>query len=515
MAISFVLDEDDAALCVGPAQGVRNRPRAEDVEYNTQRSIRRYIRRALGYLRRATLGRHASFMALQDPHAPMAARWVEFPHTPQRERGLVIQAGECLQLPVLITPPEPILWIRCLRAVPQISDDGLDVEIWCACDGSEMQLLLTQRLENSQVAASLRELTIDLPVPSGSMLRTEVRCSAGPRGQSTEDWLGLLGLVICARDELDLQRARTQHTWRLKNEIAHFSSAYSNDFYRDRHADRRASADGSSLPRALPPRPADHVVETAMREALHTRLRDVPPIAGENAFAYACRMLGLVIPVTAPNFPARLRALSAQHPDRPLRMLALCAGEAAIEGGILAAAGVPVDLCIVDVNASLLDQAVKRMPATVTVDRVLGDANDIGLQLGQFDVVNITSGLHHLVELERVLAAIAEILSPGGEFWLIGEQVGRNGNRLWPEALEIANRKSARTTTRESSMRGFRTSTSLQDASKVFEARTSSSNLIDIFCRSTVICATHSCGDWWMWRIPPTSILTIRPTASC
>jgi hypothetical protein len=42
--------------------------------------------------------------------------------------------------------------------------------------------------------------------------------------------------------------------------------------------------------------------------------------------------------------------------------------------------------------------------------------------------------------LERVLSTIARILEPSGEFWLIGEQVGRNGNRLWPEAAAVANR---------------------------------------------------------------------------
>jgi len=29
---------------------------------------------------------------------------------------------------------------------------------------------------------------------------------------------------------------------------------------------------------------------------------------------------------------------------------------------------------------------------------------------------------------------------PNGEFWIVGEAVGRNGNQLWPEALDAANR---------------------------------------------------------------------------
>ena len=442
MVTSFVLDEDGTnplAESAEPRVFAGKRQLNTLAEGISRSGPWRFMRRAFGFLRRVIHGPQGGPKPSLDFEAPVTDRWTEFQHMPQRERGLVMRAGEHFQLPVVIAPHEPILWIRCARAVPQISDDGLDVEIWYGRDGKEMQLLMTQRLDNSQTGASLRELTIDLPVTVGSLLRIEIRCGAGPQGRGDDDLLGLLGLVVCSRNEFDLLRARTHHAWRLKNEIAHFNQVYSNDFYRDRHKDRRVSTVGSSPPRALPPRPADHAAKTAMREALVTRLREVQPTTGENAFAYANRMLAMAIPVQPPDFPGRMRAMSARKAGRPLRMLALCAGEAAIEGGILAAANVPVELCIVDVNASLLDQAVMHMPAVVTVDRVLGDANDIGPQLGQFDVVNITSGLHHLVELERVLAAIAEILLPGGEFWLIGEQVGRNGNRLWPEALEIAN----------------------------------------------------------------------------
>jgi SAM-dependent methyltransferase len=435
MATSFVLD-DGVALQIDPVKVVGG-PRAKASAENPGWS--RTLRFGRQWLRRLIHGPQADLKAFRDPYVPVAARWTEFSHVSQRERGLVMQAGECLRLPVIITPRESVLWMRCLRGVPQISADGLDVEVWYACDGGAAQLLLSHRLDNSQTAAGLRELNVDLPVAVGCRLRVEIRCGAGPLGNATADWLGLLGLVVCARGELDLLRARAQHAWRLKNEIEHFSQAYSNDFYRDRHTQRRVGASESSPPRALPPRPADHTAEMSLRVSLRTHLESVEPLPDENAFAYANRMLAKVLPAQAPNFPERLRELFARHPDRPLRMLALCAGEAAIEGSILEAAGVPVELCIVDVNASLLEQAVLRMPPTVRVDRVLGDANDIGPQLGQFDVVNITSGLHHLVELERVLGAIAGILLPGGEFWLIGEQVGRNGNRLWPEALLLAN----------------------------------------------------------------------------
>lgn len=37
-----------------------------------------------------------------------------------------------------------------------------------------------------------------------------------------------------------------------------------------------------------------------------------------------------------------------------------------------------------------------------------------------------------------MLCGIARSLAPEGEFWLIGEQAGRSGNRLWPEAQLVA-----------------------------------------------------------------------------
>lgn len=363
-------------------------------------------------------------------------RWTEFPHASQRERGLVLLAGECLRMPILKIAREPVLWMRCLRAVPTISSDGLDIEVW-QCGGGAERLLLTQRVENCQPNAGLREVELALPVEHDAELQLEIRCGPGPGNDPTADWLGLTGVVICSRAELDLRKAQVQHAWRLDNEVAHFEHVYSDRFYADRDVDRGGAAVGPIRP--LPPSVSASPHLTDLRSALHSRLRDFLPSQGENPFGYAHRMLQTLIPQTAPDFAARLRSLSRTRSERPVRWMALCAGAASIEGALLEAAGVPVELCLVDVNEGLLETAASRMPANAKVERVLGDANEIGPELGSFDIVNITSGLHHLVELERVLEAIARMLHPDGEFWLIGEQVGRNGNRLWPEAIDTAN----------------------------------------------------------------------------
>ena len=74
-----------------------------------------------------------------------------------------------------------------------------------------------------------------------------------------------------------------------------------------------------------------------------------------------------------------------------------------------------------------------------SVEAIEGDLNTIDLQGSRFDVIICVAALHHVVELEHVIDTIAGALEPNGEFWSIGEYIGRNGIRLWPEDYEAAN----------------------------------------------------------------------------
>lgn len=67
------------------------------------------------------------------------------------------------------------------------------------------------------------------------------------------------------------------------------------------------------------------------------------------------------------------------------------------------------------------------------------NVNELDFSGEKWDVILCVSALHHIVELERVLKFCHDSLNEGGEFWSIGEYVGRNGNRLWPEARYEAN----------------------------------------------------------------------------
>ena len=365
----------------------------------------------------------------------LTPRWRELPHAPERTRAFIMVPGERLATPWLTAETETSVWLQLARGLPEISDDGLEVGLWLERDGGEPQPLLTLFLDNQAPDAGKQGLSLPLPLREGEKFRVSLRCGPGPRGEPDADWLAVVAWVVGRLERLPLLRARSHARWRLANELAHFSGAYDQAFYAGREVDRGGDAAASGL-RRLPEPPAALPAPDLSR--LQARLTDTDARPGENAFGYAHRLLRQLLPLPDPDFAGRLRALQARRPDSPLRMLSLCAGRGAVEGALLESADVPVHLCLVDVNESLLERAAAQMPGRVKVERVLGSVDAIGPALGAFDVVNITSGLHHLVELERVLAAIAALLAPGGEFWLIGEQVGRNGNRLWPEAREAA-----------------------------------------------------------------------------
>jgi SAM-dependent methyltransferase len=363
-------------------------------------------------------------------------RWIEFGHAQERFRGLVIVAGEVLKSPWLKAPQEPWLSLAYLRGLPKISDDGLDFSIDIEFKHRVPALqLIKSVLNNEMPKGGYSTLESALPICPGEIFRIVVTVGAGPKGNSEADWFGITLFSIGDYSGVSHRRAQTNSHWRLSNEIAHFNTVYSSNFYKNRQVVR-----GSQIKtevRLLP----DLVRQSELPiSKLCEKISEIFPQPEENVYGFAHRMLGSVLPIKPQNFAERLQRMHSKLSDRPVRMLSLCAGEAAVEGSILEAAKVPVDLCLLDVNESLLDKAASRIPDFVKLDRVIGNANQLSGQLGHFDIINITSGLHHLVDLESVLSGIANSLASNGEFWLIGEQVGRNGNRLWPKAREECNK---------------------------------------------------------------------------
>jgi ubiquinone/menaquinone biosynthesis C-methylase UbiE len=95
---------------------------------------------------------------------------------------------------------------------------------------------------------------------------------------------------------------------------------------------------------------------------------------------------------------------------------------------------------LLDINTELLDMASSQFSSSIQVDLIEADVNELSDTDETWDIILCVSALHHIVELEKVVRFCHHSLDPDGEFWSIGEYVGRNGNRLWPGAYDEANR---------------------------------------------------------------------------
>lgn len=251
--------------------------------------------------------------------------------------------------------------------------------------------------------------------------------------------VSILEFAVANAGLLPLLRARSHKSWRLHNELEHFGSGvYDHAMYDKRNAssprDDRNENMSSDDPGML-----HHGELTRIslfpRDAIEKLLRGEEwgiPQSEDDPYHYAHRLLGKLLPIQPPDFTARLKSRGG---TLPVRLLSICSGTAAVELGIISASGVTVEATFVDINHKLIKQAIGRLPENCSGQCFIGNVNDIWPLPLKYDIVVCVSGLHHIVELEQTLSGIRDCLEPDGEFWIVGEQIGRNGNRLWPEAF--------------------------------------------------------------------------------
>lgn len=350
----------------------------------------------------------ASFELSSPPGTPEVLRWQAPAHALCVRPALILLAGECL---ILAAPPEGA-WahLTFCAGLPEISADGLELEL-ARESASGREPLLRVALPRGR-ERFLHEIALALPPGEGRLV---LSCLPGPQGDPCADWLALRECAIGPREDLPRLRARAFRTLRAENERAHFAAAYAHPMYVERFT--RARSIDSLIPSA---------------RSLTT------PDGCRNAFDLAHAWLGERGGEDVPDFTTRLREIAARL-GRPPRIASLCAGTAATEAALLRGAGITAELTLVDVDPSLLDAAGRRDWGATRVTPLLADVNALKLPAASFDIVLCVSGAHHLVELESVFAELARALDRDGELWLIGEQIGPNGNRLDDEALAAAN----------------------------------------------------------------------------
>ncbi|HEB51712.1 MAG TPA: class I SAM-dependent methyltransferase [bacterium] len=337
--------------------------------------------------------------------------------------GALLAAGDTLQTPSVEPHPELALALRCSLAR---GDEDALLQVVLASDGDPRTIAT---LAVSHRGHPLQAL---LTIPQRNPVRIHVRnVSKGGAEVAVHQ------LLLAPRSRLGRANAFAGYQTRLSNELQHFGA----DSYR--HAMYGSDTPSDAASRASDVREAVVAPESSTRPdyqcAAQNALASVSPEDGEVPFHFAMRALARLLPIEPPDFLERVNTLRS---DGPIRMLSLCAGAARIEEMILGKARRPIELTLMDASRDLAERAAARLTALgddCSVTTLIGDVNRGLPGQDSFDVILCVSALHHVADLETVLSQVNARLTDHGEFWSIGEQVGRNGNRLWPDDLASAN----------------------------------------------------------------------------
>jgi len=356
--------------------------------------------------------------------------WRESVHAQSGRLGLVVLAGARVVFePFLVTDTDAGI-ITIGAGLPKISNDGLNVlvKFRSISDSHLIKGMTEEILLNHHISCfSPDKPWIDLEIPLGSIAGKNgsfvLECHPGPQNDPTADHLAIYEFVISPKESLRLNRARAFMARRILNERKYFTAIYEHPMYNDSTVSE----------------PTEHECKTV------PSVSD-PPVS---VYGHAMELLNNRLDTIPPNFHDRLRnkvlcqAKTTAGNKRKLKIFSLCSGAARIEIDLIRQLPVgSVELTISDINADLLEGAKRKLSCFCEVNVLKCDINAITTgDTGEmnFDIIMCVSALHHIVELERLMEFVHCSLVDEGEFWVIGEYVGKNGNRLWPEAYTIAN----------------------------------------------------------------------------
>jgi len=120
------------------------------------------------------------------------------------------------------------------------------------------------------------------------------------------------------------------------------------------------------------------------------------------------------------------------------RILSLGVGTGEWELDLLSKARGKIKLDAVDINDKLLQKGIKYAKENnLDFNVIIQDINVIELSSSKYDFVIGRSALHHFLELEHIFSEINKALKNNGELLVLGETIGRNRLRLFPETEKI------------------------------------------------------------------------------
>ncbi len=360
---------------------------------------------------------------------PPAPRWQAPPHLGRTRPCLILVAGERWQIPLGDTCQDIELFISFGHGLAEIPADGCTLELKILTGDASVRLLSVPVANDEK--PELREARLSLGHLRRGLNRIEVSVSVGPCDDPSSISIAISELVIGRSEQISLLRSRAFHELRFRNELAHFASVYDHKLFDER---RRQAKQNKAL------RPAGNGERPPL--APRPDISAIAPEAGEGVYPFAHRLLAAGLRIKSPDFFQRLSNMAAANTSTngALGIMSCCAGAGQVEASLIRSTDQPVALTLIDVNQHLLDQAAAAMPENCDVTTLVQDVNAIDLTPESFDLAIFVSGVHHIVELERLWSEVHRALRPGGELWLIGEQIGPNGNRLDADCLAEANR---------------------------------------------------------------------------
>ena len=368
------------------------------------------------------------------PQGVSFPRWQYPNHCLDKRYALVLAVGERLELAqAFLVEHDTRVFLRFTSALPSVHSGGLVCELSVRQKGhTNWTKVADMVLQEGAQTADWRVVEIDLSWLAEESISLSLRCLSGEGHEPTSDWIAISDLCVAREDELPLIMAKSFHKLRTKNEMAHFSAAYRHTIYMDvQNAQSKAAKGDARFVRRLTP--TIHPDDQAQPPEISVQLE---PRAGEQTYDFATRLLCAQLRQRPPQFEHRLKTRAEQ--GESIRVLSLCSGAARIEASFAAQVPENIEWSLLDINADLLDMASRQFPSTMSIDLIEADANELRYSGEKWDLILCVSALHHLVELENVMEFISRSLKDDGEFWSIGEYIGRNGNRLWPEAKAFA-----------------------------------------------------------------------------
>ena len=361
--------------------------------------------------------------------------WTQIDHCNDKRSALILRAMEVLSIEKSIyIECDFVCFIRYAAGLPSISSDGLSISVRFIHNDGLNTIVHTAELKGGKQHSEWYEVSISLNHLIGELVKVEVECHPGPDNDPTADWLAIAELCISRKDKVGLVLARTFPLERSRNEIQHFQSVYEHFMYSSNldFGSEQSNLEVKKLNQSL-----NKNKVRKFHSSLFNDISELRPTNHESAYAYAHRLLGRFIVGEPPNFLARLEEKSSKFSR--LRVLSLLSGGARIEASWNADSKREIEWTLIDINEHLLIEAAKKFGPLASVELIEANVNNLHFFKKKWDVILCISGIHHVVELERLIEFCHSSLEENGELWLIGENVGKNGNKLWPDALDAVN----------------------------------------------------------------------------